>query len=109
MTASPDRFRGTNQRWTIDTGSLAGTAYDYAFNDDWTLTWRVIAGPEQGGVGRARSFSVQPVRSQLFLVSFPVARSEFVTATVDFASRRFVGFRNGPDGCDPMSGSVWLL
>ena len=108
IAAGPDRFRGTLQRWTIDTGPLADTVCDVAFNEDWSLTWRVVAGVAQGDAGRARHFDVQPVRVQLFIVSFPIA-GELLTVTVDFASRRFVGFRTGPAVCLPVGGSIRAL
>ncbi|HTP97857.1 MAG TPA: hypothetical protein VMN56_00940 [Casimicrobiaceae bacterium] len=106
--AVPDRFRGTIQRWSVETGPLAGTVCDLAFNEDWSLTWRVIAGLAQGDAGRARRFDVQPVRVQLFIVSFPIA-GEVLTVTVDFASRRFVGFRTGAADCLPVEGSIRVL
>jgi len=106
VAATHDRFRGTIQRWTVDSGPLAGTAYDHAFNEDWSLTWRIVAGRDQGRVGRAREFLVQPVRAQLFVVSFAPAERELVTATVDFASRRFVGFRTRGEVTEPLSGSL---
>jgi hypothetical protein len=110
MPVTPDRFRGTTQRWTIDTGPLAGTVCDYEFDIAWSLTWRVVAGRDQGSAGRSRRFGVQPVRAQLFLISFPVLDSEMVTATVDFASNRFVGFLTGPDfSFTPVSGTVRVL
>ena len=109
IAATTDRFRGTLQRWTIDAGPLAGMSCDRAFNEDWSLTWRVVSGPSQGQVGRARRFSVQPVRAQLCLVSFPTTLGEVVTATVDFASKRFVGFHAGADYCHPVTGTIRVL
>lgn len=79
---------------------------DYAFNDDGSLTWRVVAGPDQGRAGRARSFGVQAVRSQLFIVTFAIADAESVTATLDFASRRLAGFHRVGAHARPMSGIV---
>lgn len=109
IAAIPDRFRGTTQRWTVDTGPLAGTACDYAFNEDWSLAWRVVTGPAQGQAGRARRFHAQPVRAQLFLVSFPAADSVVVTAAVDFASRRFVGYETSPRDCRAIGGVLRVL
>ncbi len=106
---SPERFRGTIERWTIDSGPLIGVVCDYAFNDDWSLTWRVVAGPTQGQVGRARQFCVQPVRAQLFLVWFATVPGGVITATVDFASHRLAGFQSGPDHCLPLTGSLRIL
>ena len=105
IAATQDRFRGTVQRWTVDTGPHAGTACDYAFNEDWSVAWRVVAGPEQGRVGRAREFLVQPLRAQLFLVTFSPADGERITAAIDFASRRFVSFRGEGDLAEALSGS----
>lgn len=103
--ATQDRFRGTIQRWTVDAGPLAGTTCDYAFNEDWSVAWRVVAGPDQGRVGRAREFLVQPLRAQLFLVTFSPDEGERLTAAIDFASRRFVSFRVMGDRTEPFSGS----
>jgi hypothetical protein len=109
VAAAPDRFRGTTHRWTVDTGPLAGTACDYAFNEDWSLTWRVVTGPTQGQTGRARRFDAQPVRAQLFLVSFAVDDAMVVTAAIDFASRRFVGYENSTGACRAIGGGFRVL
>jgi hypothetical protein len=109
MVATPDRFRGTIQRWTIDGGAMSGVVLDHAFNTDWSLTWRVVAGPAQGRAGRARQFNVEPVRSQLFLISFPIFDSELISATVDFASKRVVGFLTDRDTCTRIVGSIRVL
>ena len=109
MAASPDRLRGTMQRWTVDAGPLAGTVCDYAFNEDWSVTWRMVAGPEQGRVGRARGFHMQAVRAQVVLVSFLPVPGETITGTVDFASRRFVAVRTCGERSDAMSGPLRVL
>jgi hypothetical protein len=103
-----DRFRGTSQRWIIETGPLANTQYDYAFHDDWSLTWQVRAGELQGQVGRARHFLMQPVRAQLFLISFQAMPHLMVAVTVDFASRQIVGFHGGLRHC-PLTGTFFML
>ena len=109
MPPYPIAFAGTTQRWTVDAGPLAGTACDYTFNEDWSLTWRVVTGLAQGQTGRARSFHAQPVRAQLFLVSFPVAADAVVTAAVDFASRRFVGYETARDSCRSIGGGFRVI
>jgi hypothetical protein len=106
IAATPDRFRGTIQRWTVDAGPLAGTTCEHVFNEDWSMTWRLVTGADQGRVGRARVFLVQPVRSQLYIVAFSRAEGEDVTAAVDFASRRFVGFVTREARIEPYSGSI---
>lgn len=104
-----DRFRGTTQRWSVEAGPLAGTTYDHAFHEDWSLAWRVVAGELQGRLGRARQFCVQPVRAHLYLVTFAMTPDAAIAATVDFTSRRFVGFLSGPERCQPLSGSFQTL
>jgi len=42
-------------------------------------------------------------------VSFAVAAGEVVTATADFASRRFVGFHARAEEFKPISGSLRVL
>ena len=104
-TSEPDRFRGTVQRWSIEAGPLAGTICDHAFNNDWSLTWRMVAGDRQGQVGRAREFVIQPVSDQVFLVSFATTPGVSVTAAVDFKSRRLTGVQTGPGYLHPMGGN----
>lgn len=104
-----DPFRGTIQRWSLDTGPLAGTTCDLAYNEDWSLGWRMVAGPRQGQLGRARQFMMKPVRSMFYLVWFPVTPGVFVTATVDFANRRVDGFQYDDGGCHSFGGSLRVL
>jgi hypothetical protein len=93
--SNPDRFRETTQRWEIEAGPLAGTALDYSFHDDWSVTWREVTGPRQGEKGRARQFHVEPVAADLYLLSFSIAASVVLTVALDFSTYRMVGFRTG--------------
>ena len=95
--SNPDRFRGTTQRWVIDAGPLAGTTLDNAFHDDGSVTWREVAGAAQGERGRARQFHVEAVAADLYLLSFSTAPGAVLTVTLDFSTRRLVGFKTGPD------------
>ena len=108
-TAPPDRFRGTTQRWTVDSGPLAGTRFDCAFNTDGSIDWRVVAGDLQGRAGRARHFAQEAVRAQLFIVCFPMIDGETITITVDFASKRLVGFLMRRESAITMTGSLQIL
>ena len=69
-TAPADRFRGTMQRWTLTNDARRATVCDYEFCADWSLPWRVVAGPRQGQVGRSRRFQVQQVRPDAYLITF---------------------------------------
>jgi hypothetical protein len=93
--SNPDRFRETTQRWEIEAGPLAGTALDYSFHDDWSVTWREVTGPRQGEKGRARQFHVEAVTAGVYLLSFSIAPGVVLTAIVDFSTRRLIGFRTG--------------
>ena len=68
--APEDRFRGTMQRWTLANGERRAIVCDYEFCADWSVTWRVVAGPTQGQVGRARQFQIQEVRADVFVIWF---------------------------------------
>jgi hypothetical protein len=94
--SNPERFRGTTQRWVIEAGPLAGTTLDNAFHDDGSVTWREVTGAGQGERGRARQFHVEAVAADLYLLSFSIAPGAVLTVTVDFSTRRLVGFKTGP-------------
>ncbi len=78
---------------------------DHAFNDDWSLTWRVVAGGRQGQVGRAREFVVRPLRDELFLLSFVATPGASMIVAVDFATLRVTGAQAGSGHCLPLSGT----
>lgn len=107
--AQPDRFRGTAQRWTFATGTLAGTACDYAFHEDWTLGWRVVAGASQGQLGRAREFLVIPAGPSRHLVTFAPLPGVRLVAEVDFATRQLAGFQFADGAPQAFGGSFRVL
>ncbi len=104
-----DPFRGTTQRWSVATGLLAGTVIDCTFNDDWSLVWRVAAGPRQGQVGRTRRFDMQRLRPRLFLVTFALLEDARLTAAVDLQARRLTGFAVRGSGSESFSGTLQVF
>lgn len=106
---APDRFRGTVQRWSIDAGPLAGSACDYTFHDDWSVSWRVVTGAHQGHGGRAREFRAQAVNAETATVAFSVAPGVTVVATLDFARRRLAGYQVTPTALEPLAGTLRIL
>ena len=109
MVPAPDRFRGTTQRCRVETGPRAGTTFDQAFHADWSVAWRVVAGAEQGRVGRSREFCVQQVRAELYLLAYELAERDTLTMTLDFSTRRFVGYNIRGDRLQPVGGSFQTL
>lgn len=104
-----DPFRGTAQRWTIETGSLAGTVWDCAFHEDWSLAWRIVAGDLQGQVGRARLFQAQRMRPEVFLLAFATTRGVTMLVAVDFGTRCITGYEASPAHCHAFTGRFELL
>lgn len=107
--AQPDRFRGTSHRWTFATGALAGTACDYAFHEDWTLAWRVVAGANQGQLGRAREFRVTPAGPSRHLVTFAPLPGVRLVAAVDFDTWQIAGFQFAGGEPQAFGGSFRVL
>lgn len=107
--AEPDRFRGTVQRWTFATGPLAGSACDYAFHEDWTLGWRVVAGANQGQLGRAREFRVTPAGPSRLLVTFAPLPGVRLVAAVDFEALQVAGFQFAGGEPQAFGGSFRVL
>lgn len=108
-TAPDDRFRGTMQRWTLTDGARRATVCDYEFCADWSLLWRVVAGPRQGQVGRSRRFQVQQVRPDVYLITFAATPGATITAVVDFASGTLAGYASEADESRPFTGSLQFL
>lgn len=108
-TVPEDRFRGTTQRWTLTDGARRATVCDYEFCADWSLLWRVVAGPRQGQVGRSRRFQVQQVRPDVYLITFAPITGATITAVADFASGTLAGFASEADESRPFTGSLQSL
>lgn len=104
-----DPFRGTTHRWEVDTGMLAGTIIDCAFHEDWSLVWRVVAGPRQGQAGRSRRFEMQRIRPRLFLLTFSILEDARLAASVDMHSLRLTGYAIRGGSCEALGGSFHVF
>ncbi len=107
--AEADRFRDTVQRWTFESGRLAGVACDYAFHVDGSLDWRMVAGAQRGLGGRAREFRVRPAGPWLFFVAFAPQPGVVLAAAVDFRARRVVGLEFGGGDPQPFAATMRTL
>ncbi len=105
----PDRFRDTMQRWRIRGRGQRPTVCDYVFCIDGSLTWRVVAGPAQGQVGRSREFHVQQVGPDLYLLSFAALPGIRITAAMDFRRGSVTGYGGPPDDSTPFTGTFETL
>jgi hypothetical protein len=44
---------GKSIRWTFADGPMAGTTFEHLFDDDGSVTWRIVDGPHGVWVGPA--------------------------------------------------------
>jgi hypothetical protein len=59
---------GKTIRWRWNYGPLAGALYEHVFNEDGTVTWRIVEGPDKGSTGRYESYGALRVDEKTWVI-----------------------------------------
>jgi hypothetical protein len=99
---SKDPVRGKTLRFTFDDGPMAGKAFEHVFDENGTVTFRAVNGDGGGGGGAKEKgkanptpdtkYEVATVRSDVCAVSYLSSAGYTLTAVLDFATKKLVGF-----------------
>lgn len=87
-----DSLAGRTIRWVFDDGSMAGITIEHSFDDDGSVTWRMMDGQHQGASGREKSYGATRVNESVWAVSYLAASGHTLTAVLDFDEGRVYGF-----------------
>jgi hypothetical protein len=115
QTSNPaDPIRGRTLRWTWVNGlpgdSIPGEpTHEHTFNEDGTVTWRVIGGPQAGHSAVERQYAVMPIGEDVYMISYLAASGYTLTATLNFRDMSMVGIASGQTEWFPGHGTFEVV
>jgi hypothetical protein len=96
---------GKTIRWTIDDGQVAGTTFDHVFNDDGSVTWRIVDGPHEGATATEKSYRAVKVNDKTWAISYLAASGHTLTVILNVDDHRLVGFASDSKTWSAVGGS----
>jgi hypothetical protein len=93
--SAPKTFPGTGHRYLVDFEAFRVELY---FESETSLTYTGIKADGSHGSSETVSFSVEPIRDDLFLVTWQEADKTTVVHLEDYAQDTIITNITGPDG-----------
>lgn len=88
---------------------MAGTRHEHEFNEDGTVVWRVVEGPQAGHSATEDEYAAVKVADGIFALSYLASSGYTLTAILDFADNQMVGFASGAGDWYPMKGTFEVI
>ena len=92
-------------RWTWTEGPTSGITHEHVFNEDGTMTWRVLDGPKSGKAGHEKKYGEEMIASDVGVVSYLAESGYTITMVLNFGNGRMVGFASNAKEWMPVKGS----
>jgi hypothetical protein len=96
---------GKTIRWTFVDGPVAGWTFEHSFNEDGSVTWRIVDGQHKGATRREKSYAAVKVNETTWVISYLGASGNTLTVVLNFDDHRVVGFGSNDTSWYPLNGS----
>lgn len=94
---------GKTIRWKFVDDPVAGTTYEHSFNEDGSVTWRVIEGQYKGGTGTEKSYAGVKVNDGTWAISYLAASGHTLTVVLNLDDGKAIGFASNDKSWYPLS------
>jgi hypothetical protein len=96
-TTHANRIRGATLRYTWTEGPTKGATHEHIFNDDGSVVWRCVSGPQKGHSGREKDYAAMKIADGAYLVSYLASSGYTLTVALNFQDNTMVGIASGKD------------
>lgn len=101
---------GRTLRFIWTSGPTANQTHEHQFNEDGTMTWRVLDGSSKGKSGDEKEYGVVEVANSVYLVSYLSQHSGFtVTVALNFKEDSIAGYASNEKQWFPIAGRFELV
>jgi len=100
---------GKTIRWTFVDGPVAGTTYEHSFNDDGSVTWRIIEGQHKGATATEKSYAGVKVNDRTWAISYLGASGHTLTVVLNLDNGRLVGFASNEKSWYSLNGTFEIV
>jgi hypothetical protein len=100
---------GKTIRWTFNDGVMAGKSFDHTFNDDGSLTFKMLnADSDKKDLGkstRIEKYEVATLGTDVTVVSYFVPHGFTLTVAMDMKTKKLVAFSSNDKGVSVQHGT----
>lgn len=104
-----DSLTGKTILWQFDDGPVAGTVFEHVFNEDGSVTWRIVEGENKGATAREESYAAVRVNEMTWVVSYLAASGHTLTVVLDIDGGRAFGFASNEKSSYSFNGTFELV
>lgn len=109
MTTNEDPIRGKTLQFNWTKGPVANTTHEHTFNEDGSMTWRILDGDAKGKSGDEKEYASMPVSDDVQVVSYQSHSGFTVTLGMNFADGRMAGAASNTEQWFPVEGTFEVV
>ena len=87
-----DPVRGKTIRWTFDDGPMAGKTFEHSFDEEGTVSFRMLDAKGQGKPSQDENYESANVGQDIHAVSYLGSSGYTLTVVLDFRTGELVAF-----------------
>jgi molybdenum cofactor biosynthesis protein MoaF len=104
-----DSLRGKTVRWSFDDGPVAGMRFEHTFDDDGSVTWRILDGQGKGASAREKHCAAMQVSADVHAVSYLAASGHTLTTVLNFSTGRAFAFASNNTDWQALTGTFEVV
>jgi hypothetical protein len=104
-----DSLTGKTIKWTFDDGPMPGTSFEHSFDDDGSVTWRILDGEYKGATAREKSYGMLKVNDKTLAISYLSAAGHTLTVVLNFDNGSAFGFGSNEKSWSSFRGRFELV
>ena len=97
---------GKRIRWKFVDDPMGDTTYEHSFNEDGSITWRIIEGKYAGATATEKSYAAVKVNDKTWVVSYLAASGHTLTVVLNKDDGKAIGFGPNDKSWTPLTGTL---
>ena len=104
-----DTIRGRPMRWTFSDGPMTNVPVEHTFDEDGSVTWRIVGGSMKGASAREKEYAAVKISEDVYAISYLAASGHTLTVVLNFHDRRLTGFGSNEKSWTAMKGTFEVV
>jgi hypothetical protein len=96
---------GTSITWKFVDGPMAATTFEHSFNDDGSVTWRILDGQHKGASAREKAYGAVKVNDKTWAISYLAASGHTLTVVLSLDDGAAFAFASNEKSWDQLQGT----
>jgi hypothetical protein len=100
-----DPIRGKTIRWTFSDGPMANKTFEHTFDENGTVTWRMLDDNGEGKASEPEKYESVDVGSDIRAISYLGSSGYTLTVVLDFRTGKLAAFASNEKGLTVQRGT----